>query len=529
MTATAGAGAVNLAGPITLGAAQTWSNNGGNALTVSGNVANAGNTLTLGGSGAVALTSVVSGAGGLGKSGAGTATLSGANTFSGAVAVNGGTLKAGVASVAGVSGAFGNGTAVTLANTPGAALDITGFNTQIGSLAGGGASGGNVTLGAAALTVAGTGTTTYSGVIAGSGGSLVKTGSGSLTLAGNTSNTYTGGTTLTTGVLGLAKTGGAYAIPGDFTGNNINSPDVFATTDNQFAPGAVMRFTGTGGDHVRFELLGTTQTLAGIDNSLSSGYGVIQHKEQVGTAAVSSLSTLVLNGTGTYSFNAYLRDTGGRVALSKTGSGTQTLSGTVIDYTGITTLAAGRLNYVDLDDMHSAGIAMSTGTVVEFANTARSFARFTNTLISGDGTFIKSGSNLMTTGNSGGYARWAMTGGTIDVQQGEFRVDYQDQALAWVNNKAAMNVASGATVSMVGGNHISVDALTGAGTVQNINNWGTGIFTVGQNNGSGTFTGIPPGQWRPACSEQDRRRHPDPDRPQHLYRGNHRQRRHVAG
>ena len=49
--------------------------------------------------------------------------------------------------------------------------------------------------------------------------------------------------------------------------------------------------------------------------------------------------------------------------------------------------------------------------------------------------------------------------------------------------------AAGATVAMVGGNNITVDALSGNGTVQNINNWGVGVFTVGSNNGSGTFTG----------------------------------------
>ena len=51
-----------------------------------------------------------------------------------------------------------------MANVAGATLDITGFNTQIGSLAGGGATGGNVTLGAATLTTGGNNTnTSYAG------------------------------------------------------------------------------------------------------------------------------------------------------------------------------------------------------------------------------------------------------------------------------------------------------------------------------------------------------------------------------
>ena len=109
-------------------------------------------------------------------------------------------------------------------------------------------------------------------------------------------------------------TGGAKAVNGDFIGINNASPDLYTTVDNQFAPGTVMYFQGNEGDHFRFELLGTTQTLAGVDNSASSGRGVIQQREQVTVANVGTTSTLILNGSGSYSFNGYLRDTGGIVA-----------------------------------------------------------------------------------------------------------------------------------------------------------------------------------------------------------------------
>lgn len=126
--------------------------------------------------------------GGLTKMDAGTLALSGASTYTGPTTVSAGTLKAGVASVANTSGPFGNNSAVTMANVSGAILDITGFNTQIGSLTGGGATGGNVTLGAATLTVGADNTSpaAYAGAISGTGGALVKIGTGLLTLSGRT-------------------------------------------------------------------------------------------------------------------------------------------------------------------------------------------------------------------------------------------------------------------------------------------------------------------------------------------------------
>src|SRR5207253_534010 len=80
-----------------------------------------------------------SAASGLTKVGAGTVTLSGANTYTGITTVNAGTLKLqGGAAIADTG-------AVSLANVAGVTLDLAGTNETIGSLAGGGTTGGVVT------------------------------------------------------------------------------------------------------------------------------------------------------------------------------------------------------------------------------------------------------------------------------------------------------------------------------------------------------------------------------------------------
>ncbi len=213
--------------------------------------------------------------GGLTKLGANNLTLSGANTYTGATTVTGGSLIAGVASVANVSGAFGNNSAVSLANTAGVSLDITGFNTQIGSLSGGGATGGNVTLGAATLTIAGNNASpvTYAGVISSSGaGGLTKTGTGTQILSGD--NTYTGATTVSNGILrvnGSHTGGGAYEVASSGTLQGIGSTTSALNVSGVLSPGASIETFGTGalsfatGSTLAHELDSSVGTSVGSD------------------------------------------------------------------------------------------------------------------------------------------------------------------------------------------------------------------------------------------------------------------------
>ena len=152
--------------------------------------------------------------------GAGTWTLSGANTYTGNTTVSSGTLKAGIASTTGPdSGPFGVNSSVTV-NASGT-LDITGFDTRINALTGTGA----VTLGSDNLTIGtANANSTFDGTISGTGGSLTKVGGGLQKLGGSSS--FSGGTTVTDGDLVITN---ADALgSGTLTlANTINQIDCF--------------------------------------------------------------------------------------------------------------------------------------------------------------------------------------------------------------------------------------------------------------------------------------------------------------
>src|SRR5262249_48022304 len=139
------------------------------------------------------VSALISGTGGLTKTGAGTMALTGNNTFSGVLSVQTGTLSVGTVNNANANGPLGNsanavvmgGSTGTLQYTGGTATSDKAFTL---------ASGGT---GVFQIDSAGT-TLTLNGNIDGSG-TLQKTGAGTLTL-GN-ANTYTGGTTLSGGTL----------------------------------------------------------------------------------------------------------------------------------------------------------------------------------------------------------------------------------------------------------------------------------------------------------------------------------------
>jgi autotransporter-associated beta strand protein len=230
------------------------------AVVTPGNIFVNNNTLNYG------LKEVIAGPGGIVKTGSANLTNSAANIYSGPTVINGGQLVAGIASTANVSGALGVNSAVTLANNAGAALNLNGFGTQIGSLTGGGTTGGNVILGSATLTVGGdyTSPSPFAGNISGTGG-LTKIGPGTLTLTGT--NTFTGAIG---GITGTLTIGGAGNLGGTAAANV---------------------YPGTISD-------------SGIFNYNSSGI-------ETNTAVISGGGALVVNGSGTLTLSAANTYSGG--------------------------------------------------------------------------------------------------------------------------------------------------------------------------------------------------------------------------
>ena len=254
--------------PVVLGAPVTV-NAVSADVTLGQTISNGGNLLTIADGGHNTFANgAISGGGGLTKSGLGTNTLSGVNTFTGNIAISNGTLAvtgAGQLGGGSYTGAIADNGTLTLNST--AAQILSGSTSGSGGLIKNGSgpltlagtnifggptiltsgtlqisnslalqnstlnySGGNVifsgitaaTLGglsgaqnlgllngasaAVALTVGGNNTnTTYSGALSGSGSSLTKVGTGTLTLTG--SNSYSGATTVSAGTLELPAGG----------------------------------------------------------------------------------------------------------------------------------------------------------------------------------------------------------------------------------------------------------------------------------------------------------------------------------
>ncbi|GHT89647.1 hypothetical protein FACS1894101_0560 [Betaproteobacteria bacterium] len=361
------AGLINFANAGNFGATgKNITLNGGGLQWATGNTTDISGKLTdLGANGGtfdtngndVTLATAISGTdSSLTKDGAGKLTLIGANDYSGVTTINAGTLA-----LSG-NGSIEDSSGVTLADVSGAIFDISsvgGSGTTIKGLIGGGASGGNVTLGSKNLTVNNGGANSYGGVISGNG-SLTKDGAGTLMLS-NTNN-YDGGTTVNAGLINFANadnfgttgtitlnggglqwaTGNITDISGKLTDLGANG-GTFDTNGNDVTLANIISGTGKltkTGDGI-LELTGTNTynggtTVSGgtLKGNTTSLQGDIFNNANVEFAQAT-------NGT-------YAGTMSGSGSLTKTGNEKLTLTNFGNSYSGDTTVSAGTLEVTGL-------------------------------------------------------------------------------------------------------------------------------------------------------------------------------------
>lgn len=377
-------------GVVTLGGNATIAVDSG-SLVLAGNVALGGNrTLSIIGSGNTDINGIISGTGssGISKSGTGTLTLRGANTFAGNVAIGGGIVNIRHNTALGTT--VGN---VTVSS--GAALELqntitVGLGEDVTSVAGSGIGGmgairnvqdNNVWNGSIALTGATTigvdaGTLTVNGVVSGAFG-LTKVGGGVLRFAGATANTYSGVTTVTDGRVELAKTAGVNGVASAVVGTDlvigdgvggagsaevrvINANQIINTADVSVASDGLFALAGTASETINaLSVTGGSVTVGSGSLTLGSGLTLTGGSATLGSGSLVLGGTVTVNGSavastlsgGSVNLGATPRIFAvadgiaaseltvtsaltGTATLTKTGAGTMTLSGASATYAG---------------------------------------------------------------------------------------------------------------------------------------------------------------------------------------------------
>jgi autotransporter-associated beta strand protein len=318
------------------------------------------------------LAATISGGGVVIENGSGTLILAGNNNYTGTTTVDSGTLQAGNAN------AFGTLSDLTLANAAGAALNISGWNITLGSLAGGGTLGGNIVSGSNNLTVGGDGaTTTYGGAISGAG-AFYKTGSGSLTLTGSSS--FNGGGNVSGGIL------------------NLQNSDALGT--------------------------GTTQTFAVYQNTtlqLQGGITLPAYTIQVAGAGTLGQDGAIVNVGGTNTISGPINVTGAGSGLTTISSDSGTLiiaGGMTTGYNNVIVTGAGTGIFANTVAINSDGnyIEKDGSGLWDFENASNTFAGNLH-LNSGTVSFVSGGLGQTTINANGGVLKYD-TGNTQDASGG---------------------------------------------------------------------------------------------------------------
>ncbi|MFT3787329.1 MAG: autotransporter-associated beta strand repeat-containing protein [Tepidisphaeraceae bacterium] len=302
-------------------------------------VNNAASTLSVAGTQTLTYTGSMSGTGTLTKSGTGTLELSGDNLlWDGTFALNAGTVKLvdfnALGTTIGKSRISGgsmdlNGMFVldyfTAINGTGAAGNGALYNSSatpafvLGEIGATNANPGSFTVGAGDISL--------DRVVSNGAITVTKIGSGSLSFTGSLVNTNVGAT-VNSGTLVLAKTG-VNAIGSSLTANAGGTVQLAGSSDDQILNSVTVSINGG-----TLDMNGHAETIGAL-SGISSG--------SVTNTAASTTSTLTLGGNNASgSFAGVISNGAGTVGLTKTGTGTQALTG-ANTYTGPTEINGGAL------------------------------------------------------------------------------------------------------------------------------------------------------------------------------------------
>jgi len=492
-------GSNTVSGSVILGS-DARINSAAGIFTVSGNLTGSGNDLTLGGAANSVVSGIIgTGAGTLTKDGGGTATLSGANTYTGATTVSEGTL---VAQNDTALGTIAGGTTVAVAAT-----------LQIEN---------NISVGMETLTLTGSGRllnasgdNTYGGLIQGDGNVQVE--AGRLTLA--KTNTYTGDTTVASGstlelnaddALGGGGTttvasGGTLALQGNIRDENQSLVTIGGTGNG--GVGAIQNISDVNTLSADVDLSADTTVTANA-GTLNFGLQSAGDSPYLSKSIDLGSHTLTIDSDSgaTVAFRYDITGTGG---ITKTGEGDLLLNNGWNTYTGDTNINDGKL--ILSPYTYSASFPSNYGLTSDVTVGDDIGAANSATFQMGDGVesdpaeYIRDTQNI--TVNSDGYwnlqgfketiANLTVNGGTIDAQESSGSLNERldvtgvitasvgsGSATSTINGLLGMNNDTAKSIVVNTGATLDIEAnLSNGGFVKT----GNGILEL---SGGNTFTGV---------------------------------------
>jgi autotransporter-associated beta strand protein len=429
------------------------------------------------------LSNDVTGLGRIVKTGSGTVSLIGANTYSGGTDIQQGairvtdisflgtgaiTVQAGAAldlSIAGqqtlnqsVTGAgilrkSDVGELTLLSNSLTGGVDIVGGRVIVNTAAALG--GGPVTTAADTQLVFDNGTTEVSNTVISGAGALTKNGNGLLVM--NNANSFTGGTVINSGRVGLNNglglgTGDVVVLQNAILGiggvnfaNNVSGAGQIIKTANNVAV-----------------MTGTNTHSGGTD--IQQGGIIVNSPAALGTGAVSlsgANTTLTVNYSGTTNV-ALNNQINGVGTLIKDGSGTVVMNASGNSYSGGTLISAGRLGLNFGDSLGTGIVQINSG-----AELALGDITFSNN-VQGAGQIIKTSAGATTLSGTNTHS------GGISILGGSLNVTGSGAL-----GSGTVNIAAGAALNYTNTNAVTfANGLSGSGS---FNKLGTGQLSFANN------------------------------------------------